>query len=308
MASYYVETPLNFASIEPYIESGTDEIVHAFISTHTIFFYDTCSFRYHSRISDPKAFFDFIKLQNGLVVITRCVLMELASHSGILNQEYLEYFRKMHLAGIKVLVMWEEDLFGVFDECFTANTEINRRLSQAVKVVKRATGTVENTLQLDRTLCQNLMKGVNSDSLLFQKFFSAVRRNKEEDDNLGEELLCICMHMLSDLDGVREYQFLVLTDDKGAIGWLNRTRLNVVRHGGINAFSVFSTARLLQRMVEEGIITGKTEVEEVLDVSAPGGALKVLGSEMYDLEPKEKTMTCEALAELIVGKKIHINY
>ena len=76
MASYYVETPLNFASIEPYIESGTDEIVHAFISTHTIFFYDTCSFRYHSRISDPKAFFDFIKLQNGWVVLLNIVEMK----------------------------------------------------------------------------------------------------------------------------------------------------------------------------------------------------------------------------------------
>lgn len=48
-------------------------------------------------------------------------------------------------------------------------------------------------------------------------------------------------------------------------------------------------------------------MERVLKEVAVGGDLRVLGSRLYDLEPKELRFSSGELAERIVEKSIHIN-
>ena len=51
---------------------------------------------------------------------------------------------------------------------------------------------------------------------MYKRFFEAVRANKESGDNLGEEVLAICLHILSHIPGEDNGKFCVITDDKGA--------------------------------------------------------------------------------------------
>lgn len=83
---------------------------------------------------------------------------------------------------------------------------------------------------------------------------------------------------------------------------------NVLTHRGVRAFSALSTTRLAQRLYEENMVSQKEQVEKVISVGVIHNMVTIFGSEEFDLEAKEKTMTCSELAEKIVRNKIHINY
>lgn len=184
-------------------------------------FYDTCSFRYHANMAEESidSIFAYIKEQDGIIVITRCILMELASSSGILNQEYIQYCQKISQSGLSLYVINEEDLFQVMEICFSINASINNFLVWSVRMMKGPGSTIIKTLDEDKALNDVVIKGRNPDNKgVYKRFFSSVRANKESGDNLGEELLGICLHILSQLPGEEDGKFCIITDDKEAAG------------------------------------------------------------------------------------------
>ena len=99
-------------------------------------------------------------------------------------------------------------------------------------------------------------------------------------------MIAICLHLLSNLP----------------VGLIN-----VYDHRKIWIFSALTTLKLAQCFYEEGIITDKKQVEEVLSVDNAEGTVAFLGSKKYDLERKDKQMTCSELADRIVlSDAIHI--
>ena len=309
MGESYLDNPHNFDQIETYVITEKGQVSREILMAGKCFFYDACSFRKHLHMRYPEYLFAFFKRQNGVVIVTRGILMELASHSGYLNPEYIAYIEKMYRAELKVLVMYEEDLFELLSMCFTTNEEINIFLSLAVKNVKRPTGTIESTLKTDKALFVDVLKNTAKDSRLYERFFQKVRRNKEADDNLGEELLAVIIHLLSYVPEKQSFKYIVLTEDKGAVGLLGKVQKNVFLHRKVYTFSVMTTSRLAQRLFEEKFVVRKEQVEEILSAGTGNFMIKILGSEKYDLEPKEKTMACGELAEKIVTPNaIHINY
>lgn len=70
------------------------------------------------------------------------------------------------------------------------NEKINEYLMWAVRTVKSPVSTIEETLKADKKLALEVIEGKNlKSSDLYQRFFTAVRGNKEHEDNLGEELM-----------------------------------------------------------------------------------------------------------------------
>lgn len=301
MDAGYTEIPSNFDAIEPYVITEKEDVLKELIMSVKCYFYDACGFRKHIHMKHPEYFFEFIKKSQGIIVITRCILMELASLNGVLKEEYVEYLRKLCQAKIKVLLLWEEDIFDVLNICFSSAAQINGYLSWAVKTVKVPTSTIEKTFRFDERL--------KSERDLFGRFFREVRHDKEPQDNLGEEMIGICVHLLSNLPESSHVKYVVLTEDKGAIGLLNKIIQNIWRHHQMLSCSAMTTAKLAQRLYEEKIITGSAQVEEMISTGSSGGLITIFGSEEYDLEPKEKSMTCRQLAQKIVtSNPIHINY
>lgn len=309
MTTNYVDNPHNFNEIEPYVIIDKEQITIEIITAKKCYFYDACSFRWHTQVKDTTPIFEFIKNNDGIVVITRTILMELASHSGVLNAEYIEYIKDMYTNHVKVLVVYEEDLFDVLDMCFASNVEINRCLSRAVKVVKTRTSTIEEVLNNDRILLNSVMSDNVSDGTLFKRFFSKVRNSKESGDSLGEQLITICCHILSNIPEKEQYKYVVLTDDKKAIGLINKTSNNVYEHRKVYSLSAVTTVKLVQRLYNEGLIKTKEKVEELLAICATKDIIKVWASEEYDLRPVYKTFNYKELAQkIITSYAIHINY
>ncbi len=309
MPTIYTEAPLNFDDIKDSVLVEKDVIAEEILMADKVFFYDACSFRKHLHLNSPEKLFEFIKQNGGIVVVTRGILMELASHSGVLNAEYIDFIKAMKNASIKIMIVYEEDLFEVMNKCFSTNETINDYLSWAVKVVKHPTSTIEKTLKSDKNLSGDILNRSVSNGNLYKRFFSTVRNNKETGDNLGEELMAICFHFLANIPEVTDYKYVIMTDDKGAIGLINKAAKNAYNHVGKNMFSALTTARIAQRLYEEKIITDKEQIVDVLSIISTDGMIKIFGSEEYDLSMREKTMSCDRLAELIeTPGAIHINY
>ena len=302
MCKIYKDTPDNFTDIEPYVVTKVEDAVKVIVQSGKCYFYDTCAFRRHMRVSDPKPIFDYIQQTGGVIIITRCIIMELCSNDNKLWSEHIEYIKKINLYGISVLVIYEEDIMSVLNACYSGISEVNRMLSFAVKNAKSKTGTKENVLNSDSVLKKRLLiDDKNSESSLAVEFFEKVRANKTSEDNLGEELIAICVHLLSNIIEMTSFKYIVLSDDKGAITLLSKTMQNVERHIGKKCIWAVTTEKLCWLMLEKNVISSKDQVEDILKPGNTGESIKVYCSEEFELVASEKTMKIEELSEKLTN-------
>lgn len=308
MPTVYSEQPLNWREIVPYVNQS--DFTESLLRKSTCFFYDACSFRYHAGM-DGEAngkILQFIKEKDGMVVISRCILMELASKSHILNTEYVKYFQSMYTYGISIYVIFEEELFQAMSLCYSPNRVINEKLMWAVRMMKGPTSTITKTFKGNNLLMHHLLKGKKlDDKAVFRQFFEAVRDNKEEDDNLGEELLGICFYLLTQLPGEPDGKFCLMTDDKGAAGKIySMFKKTPENHRG-KRMIFYSTPKLAMLLHKEKYIQDKETLLKMLDAGTTEN-IKVLGTQIYDLRSREIAMTKEELAEQILLNRIHITF
>lgn len=308
MATVYKEVPDNWSELEPYVNRG--QLIEDIFRKKKCFFYDTCSFRYHANMAEESidSIFAYIKEQDGIMVITRCILMELASSSGILNQEYIQYCQKISQSGLSLYVIYEEDLFQVMEICFSTNASINNFLVWSVRMMKGPVSTITKTLDEDEALNDVVIKGRNLDNKgVYNRFFSSVRANKESGDNLGEELLGICLHILSQLPGEEDGKFCIITDDKEAAGKIDGLFKKTNHQFQGKKIIIFSTPKLVQILYAEEYVTDRDMLVEVLKFGGSGN-IKVLGTRIYDLKSNEISLSCEEMADQIISKGIHITF
>ena len=309
MTTSYTETPSNMADIMQYLIEDKSVCVREILMSERCFFYDACSFRIHANLRHPEPVFEFLKRKNGIIVIIRTILMELASASQSLNVEYVDYIKKMQQAGLKILVIYEEDIFNVLSQYFASNAKINKCLDIAVKVAKSATGTISRVYKSDTQLRTDIMSANYTNSNLYQRFFNKVRKNKESGDNLGEEMIAICIHLLSNISELHDFKYIVITEDKGAIRLINKIRKNILEYLTRKTVTAVTTVALAQKIYITGLITTKNEVEEMISSVNTGGMVTIVASEEYDLEPQEKTMSYSELTiRIMTPNAIHIYY
>lgn len=309
MAVGYTDNPHNMSEINSYVTTEKEKIVAEIYTKSKCYFYDTCSFRRHANLDDAylEYFFKYIKSQNGVVIITRCILMELASHSGMLNMEYIEYIKRIKEAGITVLVIYEEDLFSVMEVCYSTNAVINDYLCWAVRNIMGPVSTITETLEKNDGINNVVVKGKNLDnSGVYKHFFEAVRSNKESGDNLGEELLAICLYILSHIPGEDDGKYCVITEDKGAASKIDAMFKRTAKQYIRKDVGIFSTSKLVQVLYREGILVNGEHLKAILGTGTNGNIV-VLGMCIYDIRAKEISLSKDDLADLIMQPNgIHI--
>lgn len=302
MSIHYTDNPPNISEILPWVVTEKDRIISEIFKAARCYFYDTCSFRRHANLDVEYAEYilRYIKGQNGIIMITRCILMELASHSGILNSEYIAYIKRIHDAGITILVIYEEDLFSVMEVCFSTNAAINDHLCWAVRNILGPFSTITETLDHNAELKNEVVKGKKTDSSrVYKHFFEAVRSNKESGDNLGEEMIAICLHILSHIPGEDDGKFCIITEDKGAAGKIDAMFKRTAKQYKGSDIGIFSTQKLVQVLYREKILQDKEQLEAILG-SGTDGNIVVLGMKAYDIRDRELTYSVEELAASII--------
>ncbi len=302
MADGYTETPQNITEIMPYVITNKETIVTEILRKQKCYFYDTCSFRRHANLENNEVEYllKYMKVQNGIVIITRCILMELASHSGALNQEYIEYIKHISEFGISVLIIYEEDLFAVMAVCFSTNAVINSYLCWTMRTMKLPVSTIAKTFEQNINIHDEVIKGRNLDNGgVYKRFFEAVRERKEAGDNLGEELLAICLHILSYIPGEDDGKFCVITDDKEAGSKIDTLFKETAKQYKGKKIVIFSTPKLVQVLYREKIIEDREHVKAILSTGTDGNIV-VLGTLIYDIRSKDISISSDELTDLIM--------
>lgn len=303
MATAYTETPSNLSEIMPFIVTDIKVIKNIFYSADRVIFYDACSFQRHSHLANRERSI-LIRYYNAhatTVFITRCILMELASDRGMLAEEFIEFIKVMSENEIKVVLFDEEYIYDILSECFSVNEKINAYLLWAVRMCKSPTSTITETLKENTKLMAEVLEGKNlQQSDVYDRFFTAVRGNKGHDDNLGEELIAICVHILSHLPGVYDGKLCVMTDDKGAAAKIDSVMKKTdVRNRGVK-IALFSTPKLVQHMFKEQVEISEDEMVTILSQGA-SGKIVVIGITAYDFDVNRSiSMTSRELAHKIM--------
>ncbi len=318
MEGIYTETPYNLEELMPYVVTDVETCIFQIYQKKICYFYDACSFRIHANLGEvKKRFLKYVQTQDGLFIITRSILMELASLSGELNPEYISYGKEIMESGITLLLMYEEDFFSVMEVVFSQNAVINNYLSWAVRLLHKPGYTVYEVMNTskpgeDGTALINgepdyndkwkelLLKanGLEKGDL-FHKFFSALRSSKHARDNLGEEVLAICLYLLSYIPGEPDSKFRVITDDKGAAGCIaGLVKRTNKKHAG-RGIVICSTPKLAQMMYKEDILTERNQLVEFVSAGVRGNVV-VLGSFICDFENHEISLNSKELADYIM--------
>lgn len=251
-----------------------------------------------------KVLMNYYKIHGTVVFITKCILMELASDRHSLAEEYIAFIKKMAEAEIKVVIFNEEYTYDILLECFSTNERINEYLSWAVRMVKSPVSTITETLKNDEKLTAEVLEGKNlRQSDIYRRFFATVRENKEHADNLGEELIAICVHILSHLPGIVDGKICVLTDDKGAASKIDSAvkRTNVQNRGA--KIILFSTPKVVQHMFQEQIEISENEMVNIISQGTSGNIV-VMGTTAYDFDIN---VSISMPSEALVGKIMEPN-
>ncbi|SEM26675.1 hypothetical protein SAMN04487770_13129 [Butyrivibrio sp. ob235] len=303
MQTLYTERPANFSQISPFVSEQIEEINESILINRKIFFYDTCSFRYHSNFKndEQKILTDYFKSADAAIFITRCILMELASISGELNEEYVAFFRLLSENGIRIFVLDEEKVFNILSECFSDRVRINDYLTWAVRMLNKPVSTIRELLENDVTLYKLIIEGKNHDSSsIYQRFFRALRSAKEQGDNLGEEILSIVIQILSHLPGTADGKYCLITDDRNAAGQVATQIINTGRQHAGARIIIYSTPKLVQTIYN--LRDGITENNMIKMLSVVFGSnVRVSGLKEYDFEiDYDISLAAADLARLIM--------
>ena len=284
-----------------------DEIIQEIVRATKCYFYDTSSFRNHASVPCRKLVLHYIVQMQGIVILTRSIFMELCMKDGTLWKEHALYIHEMKEMGIKVLFVHEENIVELLQSCYNNISQINTWLSYAIKCVKSKYGAVETALTRDEVLKQEvLVNYMYQDRLFGRRFFEGMRARKETGDNLGEELLCICLNMLTNIPERIPYKYVMLTDDKNAVRLLGQVKQNVAKNLTQRYLTAHTSANLCWHMKKSGIDICEEDVLAILKGEKGNERITTYCSERYALFPEMQSMTCEETAEKILKDEIII--
>lgn len=305
MPTLYSEIPDNLSEIEKFLLSDFEDYKIEIENAGIVIFYDTCAIQHHSalRLQIQTKLFEYIKSQNGVVIVTKCILMELAGDEHHLKNQTVEYIKNIFNCGIKIILFDESDVIKFLNEVYQTNEKLNEILRYAVRSFNIKTSTIEETIKNSQEFKNLVGDGIvplNKD--ICNHFFTAVRSNKEHEDNLGEQLIGICLYILLYLPAEPSCKFSIYTDDKGAASIICNKTKSIPCEVTDKRPGIYSSAKIFQNMYDKHFFENENEIQEAIS-SIYNKSISVLAlMEKTDLTTEEHNYTPEKLASLISEK------
>lgn len=306
MGKAYMEPPHNIGDIEKYVVCDKVKAADLILTSDICFIYDACAIIIHAKFSNIIPLLSYIKRKNGIVIITRTVLMEICSGDNMIWDEHIVFIKKLSDAGIKVLIFDEKDSLQCLRKVFNCSGDaFNSFLKHALRIARKWKGSVDEIIGSSgsdtiRKLCGDDNR---TKTELFSTFFHMARAKKKPGDNLAEELFMILIAILSNIPDRREYKYIIFGEDRGAIRKLLELSYNLEKHTGAKKCSLLTIPAFCQALIKEKLIN-QPELQSILDLAYKNKIIKILCSEEYDLKPKEKDFNQIGLMDRLL-KDIH---
>ncbi|MDK2984759.1 MAG: hypothetical protein PWQ96_401 [Clostridia bacterium] len=300
MAKKYREVPSNFKDFENYLIYKKQEVVDAFFKGEKYFFYDTCSILHHSNTENRHYIIEFLKSKSATIIITRTVLMELTANSSELHQIQINFLKELYDNGLYVLLFDEEIILACLKEILNITIEeANKLLGFAVKEVSKfKTKTYEVLNSMDEKVTNKLKSIAPGKSELYSSFFGHARSLKEEGDSMAEELIFICIIVLTKIPLGK---YILISDDLRIRHQVISIKEYIKKHHNVSEPYQLTTATLLYKMYKEGIISNRNDMIDIISKSSNGNINVYFVSE-YDIKQEKNSFTAEELVDRLINE------
>ncbi|MGL5677500.1 MAG: hypothetical protein ACRDDX_13900 [Cellulosilyticaceae bacterium] len=263
------------------------------------YFYDTCSILYHSQSANRKKIISFLKDNNAVVMITTTILMELTSDLFKIRSIQMEYIKEIFNSGIKIIVLKEEQIGEVLKAYTTlSNVECNDVLAYGIREMSKAKHKIYDIIKNEPIQNQRKFKGVDKvPTEIYSDFFTTARAQKETQDSLGEELIFLCIIVLSRLPGK---QFIYLSDDKKSMPQVIIIQQYIAEYYDAKEFTQLSTAGIVYRLYKSYDVSAQEVLVEILECTTSDNNIGIWCLQEFDINPKRITTTPQKLVQEMV--------
>ncbi|MBU5485743.1 transposase [Clostridium sp. MSJ-11] len=304
MNKKYTEIPFNFNDFKNYLVVNKVEVIKCIFNSEKCFFYDTCSIQHHSNSKNRKYIIDYLKSKNATIILTRTVLMELSPNSFEVNEVQIEYFKELYNNGVKILLFDEEYVYDCLKEVFSkSNEELNLLLGYAVKEVSKHKGKVYQILEGMDTSLKVKIKGNNPGKLeLFSRFFNEARSNKQEHDSLAEELIFICIIILTSIPYLADdIKYIFFSNDLATRSKVIQLVDYILKNHNKREPYQLTTATMVYKMHRESILNSKEEMIEIMSSTYGIGNANIYYVGEYDITQVNGKFTLEEIVDKIIN-------
>lgn len=303
MKKQYVFPPENWSEVSREMLVSEEDILKESALGTIWYFYDTCALMYHSHNECSEKVIQYIKKNNGVVVLLQTVVMELASqhNDNRIRREHQDYIRKLMDNGIPVIFLPEEKCCTLIAAAMSLDRqERNERFTYAVRHLRSGNSGVSRALDmLADSERSRILSGKPVPEELGVWGIQAIREKKRTGDSMGEEMIFYCMIMLASL----LTPMVVLSDDKSAFDRFYRTGIYIEEHYQRKKMQYYSSVHLCHMMYQQDIIK-TTEMEEFLKtVYGATGMISFRGITAQDIIPEEQRVSIEDMVKLICEDK-----
>ncbi|WP_243467831.1 transposase [Acetivibrio straminisolvens] len=278
-----------------------DEVVNEFINAKQYFFYDTCSILHHSNSLNRKTIINYLKSKADVIVVTRTVLMELTANSFELHPLQVQYLRELNSSGFKVILFDEEIIYDCLKEVFNISAEnANKLLGYAIKEVCKYKMNISEIVEnMDKRMAVKLKSTNPGNRELFSIFFRHARTQKSEGDSMAEELILICIIVLTRISWGR---YFLISDDMRIKPLVISVNDYILEHHGRKEPYQLTTSSLVYKMYKDNILTDKDDMIEIMKAAFKGN-VNVFYVGEYDIEQRYESFKCENLIDRLLKEK-----
>jgi hypothetical protein len=151
MIKQYVFPPENWPEIsQGMILSGRDAAL-VLLRAKRWYFYDTCALMHHAHGECSDALIEYIKANQGTVILLQTIVMELSSgnNGNTILQEHQRYIRKLTDHDIPVVFLAEEKCCEILQEVMQmTRAERNERFTYAIRHLRGGNSGIGKALDV----------------------------------------------------------------------------------------------------------------------------------------------------------------
>lgn len=291
METRYKREPNNFRDIKELLTIEDNDILNLFLSAKELYFYDTCSLQCHSRSINKNKIAEYIKFNDGVVVITQTVLMELGGENGEIEESVINYLREIKDNGISIVLFKEEKILYILREC-TEQTydECNKDLAYAIGEVSSATKGIVEIIDAELQFKRNIFKNTTSSKFKFKEFFDFALSKKTSGDNMGEEMMFICFIILSKIQVIEKLIFLSndLKSRSAICSIIKYTNRRYSKHP-----YQLTSSTLFYKLVKSKLVETKEELKELMEKTNKENNINLYYTDKYSINLEEGSLTID---------------
>jgi hypothetical protein len=218
-----------------------------------------------------------------------------------LHPTQMQYIIELNNSGFKIILFDEEVIYDCLKDALNIRTEeANKLLGYAIKEVsKNKTKISEIIEKMDKPTSSKLKSTNPGNRELFSTFFQYARALKSEGDSIAEELILICIIVLTRIPTGR---YVLISDDMRIRAQVISVNDYILKHYRRKEPYQLTTTSLVYKMYKAQALSNRDDMIEIMEAAFTANVYVFFVGE-YDIEQGHESFKCEDLIDRILQEK-----